>query len=757
MSLLPPNIPRLPEEKLRAMIDAMPIMVAYLDTQLHFRYCNRAYEEWFERSAADIYGKHMAEVDGPAAYAAVSSYGEQALAGNFVTFERFGRYKSSDRRWMRINLIPDKSEDGTVHGFFALFQDLSESKEAQASLRQREEYLAGLMEMLADGVLSVKMPERLIEYVNQATVEIFGYQADELVGQTTRMIYLDDAHYEDFGNFLENALAHGQTKVRREMELQRKDGSLFWADVSTNLMNATKEPWIVISLIRDITERKQIELEKERINHQLGERIKELTTLHTAGRILAFDDASIPDILHQIVSILPAGWQYPEITAARIIFGDAEYITPNFARSPWKQSAAFRTFDGKIGMLEVAYLEACPAEAEGPFLAEERSLINTLAEMLQIFLERRHAREQVQRQLDQLTSLHTIDMTITSSLDLHHTLNIILEQVTARLSVDAASILLINGQTQMLEFAVGLGFHTTAIQKTRLKLGQSYAGRSALKRQTIHADNLAQASGDLGKMLQNEQLIDYYCSPLIAKGQVKGVIEVFHRMPINPNRDWLAFLESLATQTAIAIDNIELFNGLQSSNLQLTLAYETTLEGWVYALDLRDRETEGHTQRVTRKTMQLARVMGLTEEKLVHVQRGALLHDIGKMGIPDSILLKPGPLTEDEWVVMRRHPVYAYEWLYPIPYLRPALDIPYCHHEKWDGTGYPRGLKGDDIPLTARIFSVVDVWDALRFDRPYRAAWSDEKVRDYIRSLSGIHFDPQVVAVFLGGVVDDEK
>lgn len=366
MSLLPPNIPRLPEEKLRALIDDMPVMAVYLDTQLHFRFCNRAYEEWFGRSAADIYGKKMEEVDGSAAYQAVAGYGEQALAGQFVTFERFGHYKNGGRRWIRINLIPDVSKDGTVHGFFALFHDLTESKEAQASLRQREEYLAGLMEMLADGVLSVRMPERRIEYVNQATVEIFGYQADELVGQETRIIYSDDAHYQDFANFLREAMARGQTKVRREMELQRKDGSLFWADVSTNLMSVSNEPRTVISLVRDITERKQAERERERINHFLGERIKELTALHTTGRILTDDQKPIPDILREIVSILPPGWQYPEVTAARIAFSDVEYSTPNFAPAPWKQTAEFHTFDGTTGMLEVVYLEECPPKWKVP-------------------------------------------------------------------------------------------------------------------------------------------------------------------------------------------------------------------------------------------------------------------------------------------------------------------------------------------------------------------------------------------------------
>jgi HD-GYP domain-containing protein (c-di-GMP phosphodiesterase class II) len=166
-------------------------------------------------------------------------------------------------------------------------------------------------------------------------------------------------------------------------------------------------------------------------------------------------------------------------------------------------------------------------------------------------------------------------------------------------------------------------------------------------------------------------------------------------------------------------------------------------------MDLRDKETEGHTQRVTEMTLRIARELGIKDEALVHIRRGALLHDMGKMGIPDNVLLKPGTLTDEEWKIMKLHPVYAYDMLYPIDYLRPALDIPYCHHEKWDGTGYPRGLKGKEIPLAARIFAVVDVWDALCSDRPYRPAWPIENVVEHVRSLSGTHFDPEIIEVFL--------
>lgn len=179
------------------------------------------------------------------------------------------------------------------------------------------------------------------------------------------------------------------------------------------------------------------------------------------------------------------------------------------------------------------------------------------------------------------------------------------------------------------------------------------------------------------------------------------------------------------------------------------MAYDATIEGWSRALDLRDKETEGHTQRVAAMTIDLARALRISNAELVHIRRGALLHDIGKMGVPDAILHKPGPLTDEEWVIMRKHPQLAYDMLSPIEFLRPALHIPGSHHEKWDGTGYPRGLSGEQIPLAARIFAIVDVWDALNSDRPYRDAWPQDKTLEHIRSETGTHFDPHIVDVFL--------
>jgi putative nucleotidyltransferase with HDIG domain len=385
------------------------------------------------------------------------------------------------------------------------------------------------------------------------------------------------------------------------------------------------------------------------------------------------------------------------------------------------------------------------------FTAEELALLQGLADQGVQAITNARLFEETRRRLKLVQALRNIDLAIAGSFDLRLTFSVALDEITAQLGMDAAAILLFNPHTVILEYAAWRGFRTGAIQHLHLRLGEGYAGRAALERRTIHIPCLPEAERDSvqAPLLADEGFITYYAVPLIAKGQIQGVLEVCHRSPVDPDGEWLQFLETLAGQAAIATDNVALLDQLERSHLELILAYDATIEGWARALDLRDKETEGHSRRVTEMTLRLARALGMKEEELVHVRRGALLHDIGKAGVPDSILLKPGPLTPEEWEIMRRHPRYAYEMLSPIAYLRLALDIPYCHHEKWDGTGYPRGLKGEQIPLAARIFAVVDVWDALSSDRPYRPAWLPEKMRAYLKEEAGRHFDPRVVEVFL--------
>jgi response regulator RpfG family c-di-GMP phosphodiesterase len=325
-----------------------------------------------------------------------------------------------------------------------------------------------------------------------------------------------------------------------------------------------------------------------------------------------------------------------------------------------------------------------------------------------------------------------------------------MDHTLSHLNVDAVNIGLYHPDLQTLAYLPGVGFNIPSPTRPQIRIGEGLAGQVILKQQTCHITNLQSApEASHEHLIKREGFVTYIGIPLIVKGQLKGVFEVFHRTPLSPTPDWMEFLHTLAGQAAIAIDSTQLFENLQRSNQELIQAYDTTLEGWARALELRDRETEGHTRRVTELTIRLARYMGVRESELVNIHRGVLLHDIGKMGVPDHILKKKGELTKEEWIEMCQHPVYAYNLLSPISFLRGVLDIPYCHHEHWDGSGYPRGLKGEQIPLSARIFSVVDNWDALLSDRPYRKAWPRAKVIKHLKEIAGTVLDPKIVDIFL--------
>ncbi|MEW5719505.1 MAG: HD domain-containing phosphohydrolase, partial [Chloroflexota bacterium] len=323
---------------------------------------------------------------------------------------------------------------------------------------------------------------------------------------------------------------------------------------------------------------------------------------------------------------------------------------------------------------------------------------------------------------------------------------------------DAADILLLNPHTQQLESAAGRGFRGVDVKRA-INLGEGVAGRAAIERRSVIVPDLKPivSSGAQMPYSADDEFAACLAWPLVARGQIKGVLEIFHRAPHDPDQEWLDFLQTLAELAAIAISNAAQFETLGRSNVELGVAFDATIEGWARALEMLEREPRGHSTRVADLTLRLARALNVPETQFVHLRRGALLHDIGKLNVPESILLKPERLNAKEWAEMRKHPLYAYELLAPIEYLKPALTIPYCHHEKWDGTGYPNGLAGEAIPLEARIFAVVDVWDALQSVRPYHAAWSPAKILQRIRTLSGTQFDPAVVTAFLQLIAQDQS
>jgi len=404
-----------------------------------------------------------------------------------------------------------------------------------------------------------------------------------------------------------------------------------------------------------------------------------------------------------------------------------------------------RNADEVIGVMFVI------APAEHRLTEPQRFLLESLTEIGGITLHRIRLYEETQQRLRQLQTLQVIAQALTSSLDAHLTLNILVEQVRAQFQVDAAAVFLLDQHSPNLSFIAGVGFRDKAHRHRRVLVGEPLAGEVAKRQRPLVVSDLRNITLPLPceSFVRREGFQAYVGVPLVAQGRLKGVMELFHRSQFSLDASGLEFLEALAQYAAIALDNAQMFTQLQQYTYELSVAYEATIEGWARALELRDRETEGHTQRVAELTVALARALGVSEKELPHIRRGALLHDIGKLGVPDEILHKPGPLTEEEWAIMRQHPMMAYEMLQDIEYLQPALAIPLFHHERWNGSGYPYGLKGVAIPWPARIFAVVDVYDALTSERSYRKPWPREKALAYLRENSGVLFDPKVVEAFL--------
>lgn len=352
---------------------------------------------------------------------------------------------------------------------------------------------------------------------------------------------------------------------------------------------------------------------------------------------------------------------------------------------------------------------------------------------------------------NRLKAIQEINTTITTSLDLRVSLQILLEKLIEQLEVDAAAIFLLDRATMEMNFMVGKGIQATPKELIALSRDMTskmlHEALEKAKRQTSNIEDALKS--EPSALMKQEGFVAQYLQPLVSKGQFLGVIEIFLRTPLPDDPQWVEFLHLLGQQAAITIDSSAAFENLQRTNFDLSKAYDSTLEGWMRALELRSIEAVGQAKRVSILALQFGKAVGFQERDLIHLHRGAMLHNIGTLGIPDAILFKPAPFTDMEMQIMRREPVMAYEMLSKIEYLRPAADIPYCCHENWDGSGYPRGLKGEEIPLSARLVAIVMTWDDLCSAHPYRPPVEQEQAREDIRTMSGTRFDPKLVEAFL--------
>ncbi|WP_184136821.1 PAS domain S-box protein [Deinococcus humi] len=635
-----------------------------------------------------------------------------------------------------------------------LVRDITSEKRARQQLEESEERhrqlateLQRTLDLSLDIIATIGPDAKLIS-INAACQRVLGYTPEELIGRSLlELVHPDDqiAPHAVGADTLQESAGDQQGAPIYQSRYLHKNGHTVWLEWNATVIPDHLQTYCVA---RDITGRKMAEEDQAFL----------------AAIVQASHDAIIGVTLDSTIRSWNVGaeelYGYP---AAEAVGQPITLIVPSELHV---QEAEMLRRTGQGERLEP--FESVRIAKDGrrvPVLITASPILDAagrvvgVSKIAQDITARLAAEQEIQtlndslhQQLRQITGLRAIDQSIAASANLHLTLSLVVDNLCEQLGVDAASALLLNPETLALEYTALRGFSSANLQRPSVKVGVALAGQVALSGQPLHVPDLSTVrfSPEEHNLLQHDGFTSaaYYAVPLITKGKVVGVIEVLQRQVLPLSSIWLEMLGTLASQAAIAVENVQLFTELERKNLELRLAYDETIEGWARALDLRDKETQGHSRRVTEMTVALCQQLGVPSEKLVNVRRGALLHDIGKMGIPDAILLKPGKLTDEEWAEMRKHPDYAVELLSPIRFLRPALDIPEYHHEKWDGSGYPLGLKGEVIPLTARAFAVVDVYDALTSDRPYRPAWSGERALAHIRSGAGSHFDPHVVEVF---------
>jgi PAS domain S-box-containing protein len=700
--------------------------------------------------------------------------------------------------WVLDEAVLFNDKDGHPLFWQGIMHDISDKKLAEKLQRESEERFRQIFENMSSGVVVYEAVDGgedfKITNFNRAAENIEKIDRQTIIGRLASQAF---PGIKEFGLFevIRRVWETGQPE-RFPIGFYKDERVSGWRE---NYLARLPSGEIVV-VYDDVTARKKAEAELSSQTEELSRRNEELARLYRAtGTLLSGsflnteeqaekivevvqqefgqDNCSlfiIPKEAKELIRLAVAGPYTDQVRNARLamdgegivaralrtgeainipdVHADPEYV-PNWEAAQSELAIPLNIGENVIGAIDVQ------SRRLNAFSPDDERIMSIFAERAALFLEHSHLNTQTEERIQQLVSLRTVDMAISGSFDINLTLGVLLDQVTLHLGVDAADILIFNPATQTFRFSCERGFRVQTLRHVQLKYGYGYAWRAIRERQAVNIPNINEGLEGLQRSpdLSSEHFVSYIGLPLIAKGQTRGILEVLHREPLRLEPDKYSFLEILAGQAAIAIDNAELFDNLQSSHSELSLAYEKTLEGWASALELRDHETEGHTRRTTELTIRLARAMGLKDNDIVNLYRGALLHDIGKMGVPDNIIRKPGPLTEEEWASMRKHPLYAYDMLSPISYLRLALDIPYCHHEKWDGSGYPRGLRGEQIPLAARIFAVVDVWDALTSERPYRKEWDPGVARQYIRDQAGVHFDPEVVRIFLREIKETRK
>lgn len=638
-----------------------------------------------------------------------------------------------------VMLHDDTGKSLYSHGIMI---DITERKLSEVALRESEMRYRALFEQSHDAMFILDLQGNHL-VANQRAADMLGYSPNELIGLSFRVTSAEPIQSEDTFK----RLLGGEQIPLYERIFRKKNGELIPVEINVELIrDLYGNPLHVQSAVRDISERKQAEQalreseEKLRlfIDHApvaLAMLDREMRYVAVSRRLMTdynLEDMDIVGRLHyEVFPEIPERWKevHRRSLAGEVIRSEED----EFIRQ-----------DGSIQWLRWETLPWYTAADE----------IGGIVIFTEEISERKRTELELRRYAQNTAAMYELSQQMLTSSNQAQIYTSAHEAVRKMMPCDAFIIGLLDEKTQEIEDAY-LWDQDQLWPPARHPFSQSQLTTYVISNAKPLLVNRWDESHDrmtgaalFGYLEQDTQSV--LAVPLFhTSGECFGMISTQAYSPDSYTEEHLQLLATVASQISETIENVRLVNDLQKTNLELFLAYDATIEGWSHAMDLRDKETEGHTQRVTSLTLELARQMGIPERDMLQIRRGALLHDIGKLGVPDIILLKSDMLTDEEWEVMHKHPQFAYEMLVGIEYLKNALDIPYCHHERWDGKGYPRKLRGEEIPLAARIFAIVDVWDAITTDRPYRKGWSNEAAIQHIRSESGRHFDPDVVENFI--------
>ena len=727
------------------LLSQVPDAVVAVDDKRNITYWNRSAEKMYEVPSDEVLGKKLDEVyerrwfdekDEKASGEALAKSG--FWRGKNIHVTKSGKEIPVSSS---VRLIQDKT--GKSSGRISIIRDLTKTRKTEDSLKKARNFYSSVLNA-APGLLLVLDKEGRILLFNGGCEKLSGYSINEVRGKHPWDVMLSpedsqsaQASFKDpkVDQFPDSHEDYWITK-----EASRR--LISWSD--TAVTDDKGEVACIVSTGIDITEQK----EAEEADRQSAEYFRSLVE-NAADALLILDKDGIIRFenpsFEKFLGYKPK--EFVDKNLRELVHPDDVSLLSKALEGVKKKPDSTASMRLRIQSKEGTWITVEGLSKN--FLKDPA--VSGIAVTVRDITRRNKTERGIQRQLQTLDALHAIDVATSSGLDLLVTVKVVLEQITSELKVDAASVLLFNPYTHNLKYFSGLGFRNIAIAHSAINLGEGVAGKAGLERELIRIPDLrdSEEGSRRAELLAEEEFVTYYAMPLVARGELKGVLEIFNRSALSPDQDWLDFLSAVASQAAVAMDNADLIAKLQRHNTGLGFAYDATLEGLSSALDLREQISSGHSQQLAEWTLKLGEAVGMEGPDLINDRRGALMHDIGKIGVPESILLKPGPLSDKEWDTMHMHPRYAHRLLSDIPYLRSAVNIPYCHHEKWDGSGYPRGLKGKEIPLAARVFSVVGAWDVLGRDRPYREVWPNMKIREHLKSQSGIDFDPEIVEKFL--------